>query len=75
MKELPFQSNEFKEVWEDFIAHRKQAKHPLTQTAIKRIFNKLKSVDEQTAIKALDQSIEKGYRGVFPEQNERRFVI
>lgn len=69
---LPFQSERFRQTWEDFCEHRKRTKHPLTELATKRILAKLQRWGEPAAIQALDTSIENDWRGVFvPKGNGR----
>lgn len=55
------------QMWADFVAMRKESKHPLTQTAAKAIANKLSTFEAQglDCNEILNTSICNGYRGVF----------
>ncbi len=64
---------EFREVWADWISHRKEIRHPLTPTTVRLQFNKLKKMGVQPAIKSLMTSIENGWIGIFPQREEKPF--
>ena len=55
------------QMWADFVAMRKESKHPLTQTAAKAIVNKLSTFEAQglDCNEILNTSICNSYRGVF----------
>ena len=55
------------ENWNDFVAMRKEIKKPLTETAVKRLINKLTEFDANgfDANDSLDYSIMGQYQGVF----------
>lgn len=53
----------------DFAAHRKAMKTPLTKEAAIRIVNKLADHPDPDAV--LDESIENGWRGIFPNRTKR----
>jgi len=60
---------------EDYIAFRKQVKKPMTERAVQLTIKKLNDlagddVDEKVAI--LEQSIERGWQGVFPLKDDFR---
>lgn len=57
---------------EDFRAHRKEIKKPLTAMGETRLIKNLESIFEagQDPVAAIDQSIERGYVGVFPVKKE-----
>lgn len=63
--DLPFSSQQFKEIWSDWVAHRKERKQALTPTTRKYQLKKLASMGEARAIAALDNSILNGYQGIF----------
>jgi hypothetical protein len=50
----------------EFVAHRKEIKHPLTPRGAKAIINKLMAVPPDVAVEAINKSIASGYRDVFP---------
>lgn len=50
----------------EFVAHRKEIKHPLTARGAKAIINKLMAVSPDVAVEAINKSIASGYRDVFP---------
>jgi hypothetical protein len=71
--ELPFQSNQFREVWSEWIQHRKEIKKPLTATSVKMQLKEFSEIGEQRAIAAIHHSIKKGWRGIFePSSNGTR---
>ncbi|MDF1853483.1 MAG: helix-turn-helix domain-containing protein [Verrucomicrobiales bacterium] len=53
----------------DFAAHRKAIKKPLTEGAAHRIVAKLKDHHDPDGV--LDQSIENGWQGIFPDKVEK----
>lgn len=57
------------ETWEAYIEMRKSIKHPMTEYAKQLIITKLSSIG-QDKNKVLNQSIENGWKGVFPLKNE-----
>lgn len=61
---------EFQEVWKEFKAMRKKLRRPLSAMAEKLIFKKLVDVKKDTAIKAVELSIERSWIGVFPDAVE-----
>lgn len=52
-------------LWDDFVAHRKELKAPLTERAARIILNKL--VRARDANDALENAIANGWKGVFPK--------
>lgn len=64
--DLPFQSKEFIEAWQDWTNFRKEIKKPLTATTMKRQFILLKSYGEEQAIASINQSICSSWQGLFP---------
>ena len=57
------------ETAKDFAAHRRAIKKPLTEGAAKRIVAKLKDHHDPDAV--LDQSIENGWQGIFPDKIDK----
>lgn len=51
----------------EFVAHRKEIKHPLTARGAKAIIGKLVAVSPDVAIEAINKSIASGWRDVFPD--------
>lgn len=58
---------DFKTTWKEFCKFRRKMKRPMTELAEKLVLKKLAKVDKDTAIKALELSIERSWIGVFPE--------
>lgn len=69
--ELPFESEEFRENWLGFRQVRKEMRKPVTPTAAKMIFKKLKPFGEKIATKALEDSISNNWQGVFPKNDDQ----
>jgi hypothetical protein len=57
-----------KEDWDDFVADRAYRRIPISPVAAKRLIKKLGRLRDagEDPAKVIDQSIQKGYRGVFP---------
>lgn len=64
--DLPFQSKEFIEAWQDWNNFRKEIKKPLTPTGMKMQLKFLASLSEEQAIASIEQSIRAGWQGLFP---------
>lgn len=66
---LPFNSPEFAAIWKEWLQYRKEARiKNYTPTGLKRLFNWLKKEsggDEAIAVKIIDQSLTKGWQGLF----------
>lgn len=62
---LPFPSDAFRQSWGDFCQSRKSIKPPLTEVAASRLLKKCERWGEETAIAAIDASIENGWKGLF----------
>ena len=58
---------DFREALTEFINYRDEAKIKMTKVGLKRLLRKLSEHGSAIAIEALHISIDKGYRGVFPE--------
>ncbi len=54
------------EVWPHFVEVRKKKRAPLTDRAIKNIISTLSEYDTATQVAMIEQSITRGYTGVFP---------
>jgi hypothetical protein len=65
--DLPFESEDFAEAWNDWVVYRKEKKKKLTPSTIKMQLKKLASVGEIRAIRMIAYSIEKGWEGLFEE--------
>lgn len=66
---LPFQSLEFASIWKEWLQHRKEARiKNYTPTGLRRLFKWLiaeSDNNEQVAIQIIDQSLSKGWQGLF----------
>ena len=60
--------------WEDWVTHRKQLKKPLTKLAMERQIKFLEGFDEPTRVKIIEQSIFKGWTGLFELKGERNEI-
>ena len=60
--------------WEDWVTHRKQMRKPLTEKTIKLQTNFLDKFDEETRVKIIEQSIFKGWAGLFELKGERNEI-
>lgn len=63
--DLPFVGAEFRTALSEYERHRKEKRSPLTPTAKKRLYKKLKDWGEAKATAALVNSVENGWTGVF----------
>lgn len=61
-----FQTDRGKSAWSQFITYRKEIKKPLTKQAVKLMIGKWEEFSESEVIAAIEESIEKSWRGVFP---------
>lgn len=70
---LPFNSPEFASIWAEWLQNRKEARiKNYTPTGLKRLFNWLvreSRGDESIAIQIIDQSLTKGWQGLFELKN------
>lgn len=64
--DLPFDSEKFRQAWADWVQHRKEIKHPLGETSIKKQFKQLLELGEATSIEWINNAILRGWRGIFP---------
>jgi hypothetical protein len=67
LKNMPkvLDDEEFIRVWFEWMAFRKETKHPLTPIAVHNQLLKLMRMGRENAIRSIEQSIERGYRGLF----------
>ena len=68
---LPFQSEEFRDAWSDWVSHREFMKLPLSPVAIKRQLKKFEQWGEEKSIKAIDNSIQNNWQGIFEPQDRQ----
>jgi hypothetical protein len=70
LKEFPVLNNsDFLEAWKEWETYRKEIKHSLTNTTRKKQLTFLSKHPVQTAIDMINQSIEKGWQGLFEINN------
>jgi len=68
--ELPFQSEEFKNSWGEWISYKKQRKQKFVAASQVKILKKLKLIGEARAIAAIEASIEGCWQGIYePKSN------
>lgn len=60
--------------WLDWVSHRKQMKKPLTKLAMERQIKFLEGFDEEVRVKIIEQSIFKGWSGLFEIKGERNEI-
>ena len=60
----------FREVWNDFLTHRKEKKKAVTPTNERALLKKLRSWGTSKAVDALQNSVTNGWLGVFPPKEE-----
>ena len=63
---------EFQQAWADWCQHRSELGKKLTPTSVTRQLNKLVDLGPQSAVEAINYSIEKGWTGIFPRKSESR---
>jgi len=64
--DLPFEGDDFKKVWSDWIIHRKQKRSSLTEKSVIEQLKLLSCYTETVAIKMILKSITSGWLGIFP---------
>lgn len=67
----PF-SGRMAEVWDEWVAYRKEMRKPLTPTTIKRQVKKLKAMGDAKAILAIETAMDNGWQGFFEPQNPKK---
>jgi hypothetical protein len=70
--ELPdeLQTPSFREAWADWLEDRKDRREPVTPLAAKLQLKKLSKLPVGQAIQTIQTSIEKGWKGLFPETKD-----
>jgi hypothetical protein len=64
---------EFAEAWQQWVQFRRESKKRLTQSTIAKQLTKLAEFGSQKAIRSIEQSIERGWQGLFdPESRKAR---
>lgn len=59
----------FRKAWEDWKKYRRQARKPLTPISVERQFAMLSRLGADAAVASIEQSIERGWQGLFEPQN------
>jgi hypothetical protein len=69
--ELPdnLDTPDFIDTWHEWVKYRAETKHKLTKTTVIKQINKLAEHPPDTAVAMLNQSIENGWQGIFPLNN------
>ena len=67
---LPFNSEEFEEIWACWVQHRIEKKQKLTPTTIDFQIKKLKRWGEKDSIASITRSIENGWVGLFEPEHK-----
>ena len=62
--DLPFQSEEFKEAWDDWVTFRKEIRKPLAPSTIKRQFKTIAAWGERMSIRIIETNISNGWYGL-----------
>jgi len=65
-----FEDEKLDRTFNAFVEMRKKIKAPMTEHAMNLVINKLKDYSIETAVKMLEQSIERSWRGVFEVQGD-----
>lgn len=68
---LPFQSDEFKEMWQKLCLLPKWKIKNASQLQFS--LNKLAKMNEQDAIRSIEQTMECGYQGIFPPKPQSAY--
>jgi hypothetical protein len=67
-QESGFEDDMFLKAWSEFVAHRREIKHPMSERAANLILRKLKKFSVEVGVEAINRSISSGWRDVFPEK-------
>ncbi len=70
--DLPFNSEEFKSIWNQWVQYRIETKNKLTPRSIIMQFNKFKGFNEKECIEAIELAIASGYKAIFPKKNNNQ---
>lgn len=69
---LLLRTKEFVEIWEEWVSHRTQIRHPLKSLTAERQLKMLAELGIDRAIAALKHSITNGWQGIFEPSGNRR---
>jgi hypothetical protein len=67
-QEAGFEDDMFLKAWNEFVEHRREIKHPMSERAANLILAKLKKFSVEVGVEAINRSISSGWRDVFPEK-------
>jgi|694.fasta_scaffold03647_40 hypothetical protein len=71
-KDAGFEDDMFLKAWSEFVEHRREIKHPMSERAANLILAKLKKFSIEVGVEAINRSISSGWRDVFPEKASQR---
>ena len=74
-QEAGFEDDMFLKAWSEFVAHRREIKHPMSERAANLILAKLKKYSVEVGVEAINRSISSGWRDVFPEKATQRVGV
>ena len=67
-QEAGVEDDMFLKAWSEFVEHRREIKHPMSERAANLILGKLKKFSVEVGVEAINRSISSGWRDVFPEK-------
>lgn len=70
-----FEDDMFLKAWGEFVEHRREIKHPMSERAANLILTKLKKFSVEVGVEAINRSISSGWRDVFPEKATQRVGV
>lgn len=70
-----FEDDMFLKAWSEFVEHRREIKHPMSERAANLILAKLKKFSVEVGVEAINRSISSGWRDVFPEKTSQRVGV
>jgi len=65
---LPFDSEEFKDTWSEWLTYLKQKRKTPTKITITKQHKQLSKLTETDAINTINKSIQNGWQGLFPDE-------
>jgi len=74
-QEAGFEDDMFLKAWSEFVEHRREIKHPMSERAANLILAKLKKFSVEVGVEAINRSISSGRRDVFPEKANQRVGV
>jgi len=74
-QEAGFEDDMFLKAWSEFVEHRREIKHPMSERAANLILAKLKKFSVEVGVEAINRSISSGWRDVFPEKATQRVGV